>query len=73
MQRFIYTRHVQKRMGQRKVTVDHIRAVVRYPDKKRPGHLPKTFKYWNEIDDRTCFVVVELDGGKIIVVTAGWK
>ncbi len=74
MQRFIWTRHVEKRMKQRGVTHDHIRATVRYPDKKRPGKLPKTFKFWKEIDDKTCFVVVELlEKDQVVVITAGWK
>ena len=73
MQRFIYTRHAQKRMKQRNITADHIRATVRYPDKKAPGKLPRTHKFWKEIGNRTCFVVVELDQENAIVVTAGWK
>lgn len=73
MQRFIYTRHALKRMDRRRVTFDHVRATVRYPDKKRPGKLPNTFKFWKEIEDRICFVVVELEREKVIVVTAGWK
>lgn len=73
MQRFIYTRHAAKRMKQRNVTADHIRAAVRYFDKNRPGKLPQTQKFWKKISNRTCFVVVELDQENVIVVTAGWK
>ena len=73
MQRFIYTRHALKRMKQRGVTTDHIRATVRYFNKRRPGKLPKTFKFWKVIGPRTCFVVVELDRDNVIVVTTGWK
>lgn len=73
MQRFIYTRHAQKRMAQRGVTPDHIRATVRYSDKRRPGKLQRTFKFWKEVEGRTCFVVVELDKENVIVITTGWK
>lgn len=73
MQRFIYTRHALKRMKQRGPTFDHIRATVRYPDRRRPGKLPRTFKYWKEIEGKTCFVVVELGEEQVIVITVGWK
>ncbi|OGX38014.1 MAG: hypothetical protein A3C53_08240 [Omnitrophica WOR_2 bacterium RIFCSPHIGHO2_02_FULL_68_15] len=73
MQRFIYTRHALKRLKQRELTVDHIRATVRYPDRRRPGKLPNTVKYWKEIEGQTCFVVVELRGEQVIVITVGWK
>jgi hypothetical protein len=73
MQRFIYTRHALKRMKQRGVTFDHIRATFRYPNRRRPGNLPRTNKLWKEIEGRTCFVVVELKGEEIIVITTGWN
>ena len=73
MQRFIYTHHALKRMKRRGVSFDHIRATFRYPDRKRPGKLPRTFKLWKEIEDRTCFIVVELKGDEVIVITTGWK
>jgi hypothetical protein len=73
MQRFFYTRHAQKRMRLRGVTHDHIRATVRYFDRRRPGKLPRTVKYWKEFGGKTCFVVVELVKEDVVVITTGWK
>jgi hypothetical protein len=71
-QTILWTKHVLKRLKERRLDQERVRETIAHPDKRRPGKQHRTAEYMRLDNGQTITAVVQHKEGKKLLVISAW-